>query len=212
MKISGLLLRRGGFSLFEVLIGLVLVGVMVPSSLIVFQQVLVNKTKAEARIQCVNLAQMVMEHETQKRFSAIESIPLTNFEAATLAGGGANPYRDNDLAMQFVNFNFQVDVDCIHDGANGMNTNLDAWPAVACNGEAAEYKRIAVTVTNPLAEQVRLTSVVTDVKDPSHCQGTTADDALDCGIGTKACAGAGDAAGIFLCVPDEAACPCPFVH
>ena len=220
MKMNNILSGRKGFSLLELVIGLTMIMIMLPSSIVVFQQVLQYKTIAEARITCANLAQMVLEHETQKRFSSVDTIQPANFEDATITvvqedgtpGTEPNPYRDDNLVHQFINYNFEMKVACVWDGANGLNPDLDAWTEdPTCQvGRSKEFKRVEVLVTNPLADTVHLTTLVTDTSDPI-CGGHTISNTDACETGEKSCNPvAGEAPGKLFCV--ETACDCPNIH
>ncbi len=157
---------RAGFTLIELVIGLSLISIMMPSTMIVFQQVLQSKWVAESRIQASNLALEVMEHTMRLRFSDVANIPSTSFGSDN-GDGNCNDDNDNDgkeepgedspyCDQNFKNFEYQVTVT----GADPNNLNSDC--TTACD---PDYKKVIIDVRNPgTGSSVRLeTMAVNDV-------------------------------------------------
>ncbi len=160
---TNILKQRGGFSLIELVIGLSLISIMMPSTMMVFQQVLQAKFFAESRITASNLATEVLEHTMRLRFSQIISVPLTSFGWDNNNGncwddrnynwneheaGEDSPYCD----PMYINFVYQV-------------PRADADPGVldaaACGaGCDPDYKKVTVEVWNTMTNaSVRLVSL-----------------------------------------------------
>ena len=152
---------NAGFSLIELVIGLALISIMMPSTMVVFQQVLQNKYVGESRIMATHLALEVMENITQKRFADIQNVPLTSFgysegddcEDTPPEDKETEPYCDENMK----NFKYEIRV-------------RDADPA-ALDTECAsascspDYKRVEVEVQNDVTKSaVRLTTLVTNTR------------------------------------------------
>jgi len=197
-------MSKRGFTLIELIIGLSVLVITLPMTVGVFQQVLQTRVMAEFRITATSLAQMVLEHETQKRFSAVTSIAATPFNQGTAE---SNPYFDTD----FAGFSYQVAVDCIWpaDTSVSLDSNLNNWSVVAgCTGASADYKRITVTVQHPNTGTVQLVTIATNTTDPGICAGRTVSHWTDCdNVQEQFCQGGG----ITVCVP-ATGCTCPYLN
>ncbi len=192
--------NKRGFTLFELVLGLAILMIMVPSLMAVFQQVLHTKAIAETRIISTNLAQMILEHESQKRHSAVVTLPAGSFGAGDAE---TNPYYDFD----FTAYTYEVQVECLwHAASNGLEPNLDEWTVdAACSGLSAEYKRVTVSVSHGFSGTVRLRTLLTNSTDPGACVGRRAAAAGDCvAVDENFCPAS---AGISVCVPSACACP-----
>ena len=154
-----------GYALLELVIALVVISVMMPASMVVFQQVMVAKTLAENTIVAANLAQEVVEHITQQRFSDIAETPLRAFDEedpedidGTCSGRdhNYNPYCDKSIRNYFYEVRLQ--------GVNEDDLTGTGTPVTSCAGAVGGYCRVEVLVSNPAIATIRLTSLVTNTQ------------------------------------------------
>lgn len=137
-----------GYSLIELVLCLVITFVMFPSSMVVFQQILQERFRAEARMQAVNAAQMILEHTLQRRFSETETItPETHSFTETVT-----PYYNQGLAR----YRFQILVNYV----DPSDLNADCSGENACP-PSSDYLRVRVTVSCDLIDPIQLTGLVT---------------------------------------------------
>lgn len=148
-----------GFTLIELVIAMAILLTIFPSTMLVFQRILSAKFLNESRIITAYLAQGVFEHYSQRRFTAVDDVPLTLFSSPNIGSGtDPNPFFNSEFGQ----YSFQVDVECIR---NTGAPNIDDWPTVVCT-PAEDYKRVVVRVFFETFGSITLTALFTDTRDP----------------------------------------------
>lgn len=171
--------NKRGATLIELVIAMSILFVLFPTAMLVFSQIMQTRFLNEHRIVCINFAQQITEHLSQRRYTSIDDFPLTDIKDPDV--NGSNPFYDTDA--DFENYQFDVVVDCVE--SNGTN-NIDSWPRTdfegtancdASDGDNFGYKRIVVNVyydqdydgsdsgtANPWTT-ITVTSLVSDTRD-----------------------------------------------
>lgn len=146
--------RAAGYSLIELVIGLSLITIMMPSTMVVYQQVLQSKWIAESRLQAANLGLEVLDHTVRLPFSEVRSANLSTFnrdngDGCVTDGGNDGDYDEEEAGEDspycdpnYANYSYQIivtdadpnDLDCVG-GALGCNTDPD-------------YQKVRIEVTS----------------------------------------------------------------
>ncbi len=134
-------MRQGsvqGFTLFELVLGIALLGIVFSSGIIVFQEVLQNKHRNDASTRAAYLAHQELERVTQRRFSDIQD-----------QNAGSRGQKIV-FPAPYDNYSYEIIVDPVDPAG------LDGTPL-----GSSDYHRIFVEVENASVGTVRLTSLVT---------------------------------------------------
>lgn len=153
-------MNRSGVTLFEMVVAMTVVFIIFPSVMVIFQHSLATRFLSESKVIATSLASEIVEHLSQRRFSAIESMVATKFSDQYLGGGTSgteNPFRNLSLGT----YTFSVTVTCVEDPGGG-NFALDTWPVDA---SGCDYKRVLVQVAVDAGDTISVTTFFTDTSD-----------------------------------------------
>jgi prepilin-type N-terminal cleavage/methylation domain-containing protein len=125
------MLRKNGFTLIEVVIVILVLGICLAPFAVLVRNVMIKNTYSQAHATAVALAEGEMERVTNARFSAVADQAATAFSAP------------------FAAYTSQIIADYVN--ANALNTPV---------GGPTDYKRVQIVVANTLIGSVTLTTVV----------------------------------------------------
>jgi len=170
-------LRKGnkrGFTLIESIVAILIIGITMPSGLLIYQKIIAENGRNEMRIQAANLGQGIVEHLSLLTLNNTVTIEKTAFNSACYGyNGGVNPWplgtdcvngastADNPFysgAAAFPYLSYQVTVECLV--PNLGQPDLSQWAPVGggCNA-GHRYKRVTVDVMNNLTGNVSVETI-----------------------------------------------------
>jgi MSHA pilin protein MshD len=165
--------RRGGFTLIEIVMIIVVISIAIPALLIILGQGTRQSVDAELQVSATNVAQALMEEIKTKRWDENSPIPpgtYTTTLGPELPGepwdithsnyDDVDDYHNlyansgNTDAVTIGGVTYTRDVQVCYVQASDLNTCVDST--------TTDYKRIRVTATNPNLGSVELVTLVTN--------------------------------------------------
>lgn len=142
--------QRKAFSIIETVIVIIIMGIVLTPFSILVLNVLQQNVRSQAWATAVSLAEGEMERVASLRFS----------DQAASPGSGVNCEPLTAFSAPFSAYSHKVDVFYVN--ANSLNTSVGQPSNCPGSGTATDYKRVEITVTNSIAGNVKLISLVTN--------------------------------------------------
>lgn len=170
--------RRGGFTLIEIVMIIVIASIAIPTLLVLLGQQARYGVEAEIQVSETNLAQQLMEEIRSKCWDELKIVAgactgtssggdlgLDPLSVPVETAGNPTTYDDIDdyragvpnISSGGITYTRTVQVCYVQD--SDLN---NVTPCVDTQASATNYKRISVTVTDPNARSVELVTVATN--------------------------------------------------
>ncbi len=166
---------EGGFTFVELVLAILLIGLMLPSLMLIFQTVIVSAAGVNLMPEAVSLADGLMEEVKSRKFDELTSKSGSGNWSSSLGpdtGEGTTKANYDDIddfngwtenfTAPFTGFSASVQVSYV------SSSNLDSpltIPSPITSNWTPSYKRVVVTVSNAgLPGPVTLTTVMTEAQ------------------------------------------------